>query len=145
MNFDKNNNSLATYQVFIFMLATQINLIFQTYVRPLEMDRENRLEIFNENIVLVVAYHHLILIAFPLDTNQYKAFGISLITSIGILTFVNFAIIIVGAISGVKVMLKWIAGASRKSIRIKQKRRPKKIDESVSIDQVDQELDLACS
>lgn len=121
------------------MLATQINLIFQTYVRPLETDLANRLELFNENIVLVVAYHHLILIAFPLNAYQYKAFGISLIASIGFLSFVNFAIIIVGAIGGIKDMLKRIARASRKSIKIKQKRRPKKVVESV-----DQELDMAC-
>ena len=63
------NGNLAIYQVLCFMLATQANMVFQAYVRPFETPNENVMDIYNESVVLWVAYHHLVMLSYALDTD----------------------------------------------------------------------------
>ena len=101
MNFE----SAPVYQVLLFLLATMATMIYQASVQPFETNFENALDLYNEFWVLWIAQHHLVMLAYYFDVNQYKLFGSSIIASVLILVISDLLILFGGVASSIKEQL----------------------------------------
>lgn len=85
------------FQLQSYILISQFYLMYLVHVKPYESRLTNRLEIFNEGCILVVAYINLLLSDFVTDIDVHWNAGFALIGISLINFFVNLLVISVSS------------------------------------------------